>query len=122
MSACAGTRSHAGANMLVVVGLVGVVLLAALGSVPMDAPSGHAVARHGTDAQVALNMVQRSGNCQECADGRRRCTASEGATWAVAVYEKVAGTWKVVTSFLCDQDYAVGMMDGCDPRWRGVHP
>lgn len=128
----AGTRGQAGGGGLaVVVGLVlaGLVMLGA--SVPaapaapaaaMPAlPSGHAVERHGEMATVALRMVEDGGDCRVCTDGRRRCTANQGSIWAVVVYEWVRGAWEPVTSFLCGQDYAVGVQDNCDERWRGGH-
>lgn len=134
---CVQARSGSGSGglgaVVVVVLLGGLLILATLGgaatrvSAPAAAVSVHAVERHGSDAQVALTMVQNNGHCDNCVDGRIRCTASVGSDWAVAVYQLVkdskgANGWVVVTSFLCDQNQAVRIRDECQPTWRNFHP
>lgn len=127
----AQARSRSGLGAVVVVLLGGLLILAALGgtatTVPAAGVSVHAVERHGSDAQVALVMVQNYGHCDNCVDGRIRCTASVGSDWAVAIYQLVrdakgADVWIVVTSFICDQGQAVKVRDECTPNWRMVHP
>ena len=116
------SRRGSGDWLLGILGL-GVLALLTLGPVGSPAtPSSHAVERHGTDAQAALAMVQRGGDCRVCVDGRVRCTASQGGQWAVVVYQIINGDWKTLTSFLCDQDYANSVKDNCDPTWRAIHP
>lgn len=128
MSTYAEPRSHAGSNTLIVLGVVAALFLcAAASSVPMDemssaVPSAHAVERHGSEAVIALDMIQRNGDCRECLDGRKRCTASEHGQWAVVVYEMIQGKWMPLTSFLTTQDYANSVKDNCNKQWRLVHP
>lgn len=128
MSSYVETQSHAGSNFMILLGIVGLLFLcAAIGTVSMEqgttttVPSMHAMERHGTDAQVALDMVRKNGDCRICADGRQRCVAWEGMRWAVVVLEFIDGNWQALTSFTCSQDYVIKVKDDCDSRWRGVY-
>jgi len=79
-----------------------------------DVMSGaHATARHAQEAEIARGYLQKSGYCQDCADGRTRCVASGAGDFALGVYQVVKGAVVELTAFLCDADYVRRVFDDC---------
>jgi len=74
------------------------------------------------DAQASLDWVHNHGAyCRyDCPDARTRfvCGMPNGR-WAVVV---LSATEKLITAFTTDQEYARGIIDGCNNPWRYVHP
>ena len=96
--------------------------------------NSHAVDRHAGQAVRAYNHVKKNGgdHCRwECTDGRIRYDCpmdnkeNNGVSlWAVVVLAvgAVAGTSRLITAFICRQDYAYSIREQGTNPWRITHP
>ena len=100
----------------------------------LPALNNHAVERHANDAIRAYNHVKKNGSehCRwECSDGRIRyiCPLNHRETNGVSLYAVVvliagatAGTYKLVTAFICRKDYAKSLTEKGKNHWQITHP
>jgi len=115
---------------MLLAGLVGLVFIGLIGPAltPRTSPNidlGHADRKHGQDAQIARDWVQRHGEyCRwECPDGRTRYVCpmkgEYSGHWAIVVMEGVVE----ITAFLTDsQEYVRRVIEPCHNPWRLSHP
>ena len=102
--------------------------------VVLPALNSHAIQRHHDGAIRAYNHVKNNGgdHCRwECADGRIRYICpldnrqNNGASLfavVVLVAGAAAGSLKLVTAFICRQDYARSIAETGKNPWHITHP
>lgn len=108
-------------GMLLLVGLLLVGLFAVVVA-PQLQISAHAVAKHGTDAQVAVSWLHQAGQTHkwQCPDGREHWAdqMNDGKTWALMVVLQD----RVITAFLTtSQGYVQSFLEGCKNPWHYAH-
>jgi hypothetical protein len=81
--------------------------------------SSHALARHGTEAITAHEVIVQSGHCRPCVDGRVRCVAKAGNKWAVEIRD---GDVQITSFFTLSQAYVKGVTDECGNGDFWDHP
>lgn len=86
-------------------------------------PSQHALQKHGTDAEVALEWVRTFGkgwHRWDCRDGRTRwIVPMDDGRWAIAVFE---GSVNITAFITGNKDYVLRIKEGCQ-QWQNVaHP
>jgi hypothetical protein len=89
---------------------------------PVELPPLTAHALEHPDSRLAWDHVRRNGAyCRyDCPDGRTRYVCGmPDHSWAVVV---LSAADRLITAFTTDQEYARGIIDGCQNPWRFVHP
>jgi len=116
------TRTRTNSNAVFLLLAIVCIIIGFL-SMTLPPLSEHAFSKHDSDALTAYKIVEQHGNdynCFECKDGRTRyvCPAPNNLYAVVVMVPE-----KVITAFLCRQEYAKTITEmGSNPFRDVIHP